>query len=69
VAERRRFCRHGEIMVGFVLVSQFPYFVFANKIEQLKIDLKRLNKEVLKNVKESKRILMEEIPSLDYFLS
>jgi hypothetical protein len=66
VAERRRFCRDGEIMVRFVLVSQFPCFVFANKVRQLKIDLKRLNKEVLKNVEESKRFLMEEIPSLDY---
>jgi hypothetical protein len=33
----------------------------------LKIDLKRLNKEVLKNVKECKRFLTEEIPSLNYF--
>jgi hypothetical protein len=32
----------------------------------LKIDLKRLNKEVLKNVEVSKRFLTEEIPSLDY---
>lgn len=66
MAECRRFCRHGEIMVGFVLVSQFPCFIFANKVKQLKIDLKRSNKEVLKNVEENKRFLMEEIPSLDY---
>jgi hypothetical protein len=40
-------------------------YVLANKLKQLKLDLKRWNKEVFKNVEESKKSLLEEIQALD----
>jgi hypothetical protein len=50
----KRFCRLGEIVVGLILVSRYslgtPCYVFDKKLKQLKLDLKRLNKEVFGNV-------------------
>jgi hypothetical protein len=61
VAKDKRFCRHGELVVGFILVHNTPCFVFANKLKRLKLDLKRWNKEVFENVERGRKALMEEI--------